>query len=227
MVPITRRRLLGGVVALLASTAGCGESIDTPSTPTDPEPGRGERRVPEHHVLRTPSGDPPVLIPDEDADAGTSTADPRENARKHGLVADAETADGLRFADADGAEAARRFVAETTFDGETLYVEYRSVRECHALELCDVTWSERDIDTQYGSYYRDADVACRPDAEDGVSVLIRIPDALDPDRVTSYGSGWSSSGCERLGPPEDDGTTTDAPDLGPKTTTATETEGDR
>lgn len=222
MVPVTRRRLLGGAVALLASTAGCGESIDTPATSTPSDSESGERRVPDHRILRTPSTDPPVWLPDEDATAGTSTADPRRHARRRALVADAETADRLRFADADGAEAARQFVAETAFDTETLYVEYRTVRECYTLRLCEVTWSERDIDTGYGSYYRDADVACRTDAEDGVSVLIRIPDALDPDSVTSYGSGWSSGGCERLGPPDDEETTTDAPDLGPKTT-----EGDR
>lgn len=228
MAPLTRRRLLHGAVALSTVVAGCNETLSgsstrTRSVPRDEETGP----VPDHYVLRNPDESPPVWFPDDERDAtadGATSDGPPERVPGREFVASTEDADELRFADVDGADEARQFVAETDFDAETVFVQTRLVEECHTLELCSVSWSARDIETDYGREYRDADVTCRTDARDGVSVLIRIPEALDPDSVNSYGSSWSSSSCRRGPPPRQDGTTTEAPDYGPKTpTNATDT----
>ena len=217
----TRRRLLNGAVGLLVGFAGCSDSTDGTATEVSndsAEKPTGE--VPDHYALRRSEDEPAIAVPSENRRDTTTTSSnrPPDGARRRGFVASAETADRLWVADVDGAAEARQFVADTDFDSETLYVEYRSARKCHSLELCSVTWSETDIETSYGSYYRDPDVSCRADAKDGVSWLIRIPEVLDPEAIRGRGSGWSSSGCGRRRP-SDDETTTDRPDFGPKRTT--------
>ncbi|WP_208023616.1 hypothetical protein [Halorussus pelagicus] len=222
MVSRTRRHLLHGAVGLLVGFAGCSDSTERTATRvSDHSSGRPTGAVPDHFALRRSEEEPTVLVPSEDQRDTTtapSSDQPPDAARRRGVVASAETADRLWVADVDGAAEARQFVADTDFDGETIYVEYHSVRECHSLELCSVTWSETEIDTSYGSYYRDPDTSCRAEAKDGVSWLIRIPEALDPEAIRGHGSGWSSSGCRPRRRPDDE-TTTDRPDFGPKRTT--------
>ena len=227
MAPVTRRRLLHGTAALFAALAGCNES-DVRETSSEPRRPENVERDPDAHVLRTPTDHAAAwLRREDDGTASTDAADaetPPDDAHRHGLVASAETAARLRFAEVDGVEDARRFVEGIDFDRETLYFETRSVRECYELELCYVTWSAQDVGTTYGSYYRDADVDCRRDAEETTTWFIRIPDTLDPERVTGRGSGWSSDGCRY--PPylrttaED--TTTDEVVAHPVTTNATD-----
>ncbi|WP_135829320.1 hypothetical protein [Halorussus halobius] len=234
MVSRTRRRLLHGTAALLTGLAGCNRASRSDSSPGTPGDAEQVARDPESYALRSPTEEPPAWLPDEREGETTrdgTTGRPRD-ARPRALVASEETAARLRFADVEGADAARAFVSETDFDARTLYVESRPVEACRSPELCHVTWSTGEIDTQYGGDYRDADVPCEADATVAVSWLIRVPDVLDPDAVSSYGSGWSSSGCR---PPRRDreaGTTTEAPHLGPATNaTATEdaptSEGER
>lgn len=222
MVSRTRRRFLHSTAALLTGLAGCGQS-PTGGPPTDSRP-RGEtvEQNFESYTLRNTTEKPPVWFREDRADSTTAdatadtTAEPPQNARNRGFVASEESVGGLRFADVTGADEARQFVSDTDFDAETLFVESRPVAACRTLELCHVTWSDTDIDTQYGSYYRDADVACQTDTKEAVSMLIRIPEVVDPDEVRSYGSGWSSNGCQRRRPQREP-ETTDAPALGPAT----------
>ena len=205
MPALPRRRLLAGAAALLSGLAGCSE------TTTDTDSAPGERRAenvardPDLVSLRGPeSGDPLAWLPPEDAagpgdaaadSSSAAASDPPPDSSRWGIVASRSRADRLRFADVDGAAEARRFVAETDFTEETLYLDHQNVGECFALKLCYVTWSQTEIDTQYGRYYRDADVSCRTDATDEMAWLVRVPDALDPDEVSSRGSGTSSGGC--------------------------------
>lgn len=231
MVPLTRRRLLGGTAALFAGLAGCSGSSTTDSNTGTPPAGANVAHDPERHALRTVDERPPVWLPPEgagatDAASGDATAGRPDRVRAFVLVASEATARRLRFADVDGADEARAFATATDFDAETLYLDNHSVEACRRLELCHVAWSDTDVDTQYGGYYRDADVSCDADARHAVSWLIRIPDALDPDAVTSRGSGWSSQGCRRRRLERDDGTATDAPDLGPATNATRTTAGD-
>jgi len=218
MVPLTRRRLLQGSAGLLTGLAGCNRSTTSDSSTETPFGGENFERDPERYALRVDGDRPPAWIPDEDGETtGDATERRPDYGRRHGLVASEAVAERMRFADVDGADEARQFVAETDFENETLYLQLRSVGACRTLELCHVRWSDTDVETQYGSYYRDADASCEADAEDSVSWLVRIPDALDPDMVSSYGSGWSSNGCRqrRSRRGETDETTTEPPNLGP------------
>ncbi|MFC7047010.1 hypothetical protein ACFQH6_17855 [Halobacteriaceae archaeon GCM10025711] len=192
MAPITRRRALQAATPLLAALAGCsGSSSRTHSEP--PERPDNYDLDPEYVVLRNRSLERTAWL--EPDGTTTGTTDERPPPGRSNLVADPETADRLTFADVDGVEAAREFVAATDFSTETLYVERSRVGECFENRLCYVTWSASEIDTQYGRYYRDADVACTTENEDWLVHVIRIPDALRPQSVRSHGSGWSSRGC--------------------------------
>jgi len=227
MVPSTRRRLLRGVAAgLLGVLAGCSgpstSSVGASADDSDPGERQPENvaRDPDRVSLRNTGGEsePAAWLADpyesaavdgdgdDDGDDGDDDAsNPRDRGREHGFVASAETAARVRFADGvDGADAARSFLDATDYGTETIYLEQRPVRECLRMELCYVTWSATEIETQYGGYYRDADVACEVDARDVVAWLVRIPDALDPDSVTSHGSGWSSGGCHYPPPLRED-----------------------
>lgn len=220
MVPRTRRRVLRGTAAaVLTGLAGCSRSTTDDPPAEEPPQGENVERNPDSYALRNDAETPPAWVPDERSGRTTddATAEPPDRARTRSLVATEEAVARMGFADVDGAEEARRFASDTDFGSETLYVESQAVDECRTLELCYVTWSAGDVETQYGGHYRDADVSCEADARDAVSWLIRIPDVLDPDAVTGYGSGWSSRGCERRRRERDAGTTTDAPQLGPAT----------
>lgn len=230
MIPFTRRRLLrGAAAALLAGAAGC-NGEDGRSVTGTPGEGRFDGTVPEHYSLRNAENEPPLrLDPSTETATGTERASPERRVRRaRGFVASEEAANRVAFADVEGADGARRFLADTDYESETVYVETRSVRECYSLSLCDVSWTQSSIHTYYGSVYRDADVACDADATDAVSTLIRIPEALDPDAVRNHGSGWGSSGCHlRRRARGTDERTTEPPNFGPaspanRTATATE-----
>ena len=234
MVPLTRRRFLLGTTALVSGLAGCnGSDVDGPPTRRR---GENVERNPDSHVLRSPTDEMAAWFvprkPYSTSNDGSSTVVPPENAHSRGLIATAESAGRISFADIEGAKSARRFVEETDFDRETLYFEQRTVEECYRLELCYVTWSQTEIDTQYGNYYRDADVSCRVDTDDTEAWFIRVPDVLDPEQVSSHGSGWSSTGCRypRHMRTSAEESTTENTDLGPAyptNTTEAEMEGDR
>lgn len=223
---VSRRRLLHGTTALLTALAGCGQS-STEDAPAEPKSdGDNFERNPESYALRNTAEEPPAWLPDDrDGSTTAETTGPPEHAGNRNLVASEASAARLRFADVPDADHARQFVTSTDFDADTLFVESRPVEECRTLELCHVTWSDTEIETQYGGRYREADASCRTDAKDVVSWLIRVPDSLDPEAVRSYGSGWSSTGCQRRRR-DTASETTDAPNLGPATN-ATGTEDDR
>ena len=224
MVPTTRRRLLHAVGGSLCALAGCTELTDGTDPGDDgrrdPDGGTGSptagnrtptdgtySRDPETHVLRT-AGESAVawFVPEDAAttpDGGVpppeGTTTPPRGVQTRGLIASEAAVERLRFADVEGAEAARQFAADTDFETETLYLEPNRVRECHGIELCYVDWTSSEVETQYGGSLRDADVACSPDVRETSTWLIRIPDVIDPVAVHGYGSGWSSSGCRPPG----------------------------
>ncbi|UIP00271.1 hypothetical protein Hbl1158_02570 [Halobaculum sp. CBA1158] len=204
MVPseLSRRRALIGGVAALATLAGCNGSDSAGDRATPTEPSRDPfdpESVPPHRRLRAGSDDPLVWLPDPD---GTE-ADVEPVRRRPTFLTSREQVERLRFADAEGVAAARTFLEETAFDSETIFLERYPVRRCYELQLCDVSWTETEIDTQFGRVLRDADAACDPDDRDSTAWLIRIPEALDPDRITGYGSGVGGRSCARRPrPPE-------------------------
>ncbi|QLG62536.1 hypothetical protein [Halorarum salinum] len=199
MVPITRRDALRGAAALLPLAAGCnGTEFDSPSrTPTERRGPENVETDPELATLRGPGERAVVWF--ADGRTATDGDGPPESYHPQGFVADGERVDATRFADVDGAGAAREFLEATDFDEETVYVDQSRIGECYRRELCYVGWSATEIRTDYGRVLRDVDVACETDTYDTVATLVRIPDVVDPDQVSGYGSGSSFSGC-RLPP---------------------------
>ncbi|MFB6101739.1 MAG: hypothetical protein ABEJ73_04170 [Haloplanus sp.] len=193
MPSLTRRRALRGAAALVSGFAGCsGESSPSTSYPTE---STGTVAIdPKSYRLRNPetapvvwTGERPTARPDEE----------RPHYRSHHFVTGVDDAASLSFADVPGVDGARAFLDATDYDTTTVYVEQWLVGECFAPELCHVEWSETDIETSYTRRYRDADVACEADAKDTLAVLIRVPEVIDPGRISGYGSSLGSSSCEQ------------------------------
>lgn len=192
MSPPTRRALLASAAATTVVLAGCSSETEHSSNP-DERPANADLD-PESVRVRHAAETPPIWYAETDSPVDPATAErSRYDARK--IIDSPADRDRLQYADVEGVDAARRFAAETDLETETLYLENNTVEACFRHELCYVTWSSTEIDTQYGRYYRDADVACELDAEETASRLIRIPDTLHPGSIRSIGSGLSGSGC--------------------------------
>jgi len=197
MPSTTRRRTLQRVATLLAGVglAGCsGESSST----YPPETTDNVAFDPESHSLRSSDPGPILWAGDRPTtEPGTGDDARRRHWTTRRFVADADDAAAISIADVDGAADAREFLDATDYDAATVYIDQAGIRECFTQDLCHVRWSETEVDTDYARYYRDADVACETDARDVLVTLIRIPEALDPDDVSSYGSSRGSGTCER------------------------------
>ena len=125
----------------------------------------------------------------------TSAASPN-GVLQRGFVASQSDATRLQFAPGvDGVADVRAFLDATDYATETVYFEARPVRACYELDLCAVRWTPNSVHTSYGSYYRDADVACTAGETDRSTWFVRLPAAIDPGAVDEWGSGWSSTGC--------------------------------
>ncbi|WP_435125921.1 hypothetical protein [Halobaculum sp. D14] len=204
MPPFTRRRALrtaaGLTTGLAAALAGCGaESRDSPTPTVAARPGKPNADAsPPTYRLRAAAPDPLVWLRDETTEDGGATP---ENHRNYLLVDSRSRADRVEFAAVDGRDGARRFIDETDFSSESVWVEGFSVPECYRRELCYVAWSRDEIETSYARQLRPYDAACSADAEDAAAVLIRLPAALDHEQLRGYGSSVSSGEChvpERL-----------------------------
>lgn len=188
----TRRALLASAAATTTALAGC--SSETRRSSNHDERPEHFDLDPESVRVRYADDTPPIWYAETDSSVDPATAE-RGAYDTRKVIASAGDRDRLQYADVDGADAAHAFAAETDFETETLYLETTTVEACFRHELCYVTWSSTEIDTDYGRYYRDADVACELDTEETASRLIRIPDTLDSGSIRSYGSGLSGSGC--------------------------------
>lgn len=196
MSPLTRRRTLHGAIGLLAVLAGCSTSETSSSGPdehfgaarTDPERRTLQRRSPEP-ILRETDG---------------STTDDASRLSDRRVLATPEAAADLSIADVDGAAEARTFLDDTDYGSETVYAEQFRTRECFTAKLCEIRWSDTEIETDYARRYRDYDVACEVGAKATFAALIRIPDTLDPESVTSFGSGYGSADCAVRNEPDPD-----------------------
>ncbi|MFC6954481.1 hypothetical protein [Halorubellus litoreus] len=212
----SRRALLSAATAATASVAlagcsGTGSSESHDESPANPADGGG--------------GDPPpyaYLRVDTDlAAVWRSRGDQsRREARRYPgphVVDSQSRADDLEYADIDGVDAVREFVADTDFDAETVYVDQREVPSCYRLELCGASWTSTDIDLEYSRVGLAYDVPCEADAKVTEARFLRLPDALSHDDVTSMGSSTGTGGCpgdhEPVAggepPGHDDGTTTE------------------
>jgi hypothetical protein len=196
----TRRRLLRSAAALVGAgaVAGCGgtaESSGTAVAGPDPDPPDDAVTDPASVVLRAPPDEPAVREATDGTDTGGDESDPQVDEWRHNLIADAETAASLSIADVDGADEARRFLDGTDFDAETVYVERHVVGECYDQRLCWIRWTEERVETSYARMLRPAEAACSADARVGVTHLIRLSAALDPDEVSRFSSSGGSGEC--------------------------------
>lgn len=215
-MPPSRRALLSAATAAATALAGCSGTgtMERDSASDRPAPDGGGGDPPPYAYLRH---DEPVALAwfeDDDRSRGDRT---RHLDR---LVLDsAERVETVTYADVDGAEAVREFVAGTDFETETVLVDQRTVEACYRLELCSVRWSATEVDFDYSRVGLAYDVSCEADAEATEARFLRIPDTLDGDSLSSFGSRIGPGGCaerhdpvagsEIPGHAGPDGTTTD------------------
>ncbi|WP_227132984.1 hypothetical protein [Halorubellus salinus] len=190
----SRRALLSAATAAttsvaLAGCSGTGSSeSDVESSPEAVDGGLGD--PPPYAYLRVDTDLAAVWRSRDDQS--------RREARRHPrpLVVDSQSrADDLAYADVDGADAVREFVADTDFDAETVYVDQREVQSCYRLELCGASWTSTDIDLEYSRVGLAYDVPCEADVEVIEARFLRLPDALSHEDVTSMGSSTGTGGC--------------------------------
>jgi len=206
----TRRRLIRSAAALVGAgaVAGCGgtaESSGTAVSSPEADPPDDAVTDPASVVLRAPLDEPVLQEAGDGSDSDSDgESDPRAGEWRHNLVADAETAASMSVVDVDGAAEARRFLEETDFDAETVYVERHAVGECYDQRLCWVRWTDQRIETSYARVLRPAEAACSADVRVGVTHLIRLSAALDPDQISRFSSSGGSRPC-RTPPGSEDG----------------------
>jgi hypothetical protein len=188
-----RRSFLTGVVGIATALAGCSAS-ETHSSPPE-----GGTIVTDHVTATTRStGDrPPVVAPREDAsDENADDASTAEPITLH-TVESEDDAEAFEFAEgATNVAAARRLLAETAYDSESVFVFQTRIGECYRLKLNYVTRDDDgDPNVQFCRVIRDADTACEREAFDHAAALVRLPFPGDEYNGLSAGSGGS---CEPI-----------------------------
>jgi hypothetical protein len=210
MVPLTRRRLLHGAAGLAAGLAGCsgveelGGSTRTPS-PTADRDGSGTTATsttdPETIRVRVADGRPPVWLADPERNDGRPTPGDRSRHLSAIVVDSRSRAERVELVDVPAAEDARSFIANTSFDRETVYVENHRVRDCFRLDLCRVSWGPSRVETDYARTVLPYNERCGADEWAAESWLIRIPTALSDEEVNSHSTSVGSGVCDRTAGP--------------------------
>lgn len=193
MVSATRRALLSGAAATVAGLTGC-SGANRSSSSSPPDDPANVATEPDAVGIRGSENTPLAWL----GERPTPTGERRISDHVTELVASAEAAEDLDYAEVDGVEAMQAFVSDTDFDRETLLLESHRVPECYRLELCAVTWSAASYHTYWSRRYRPADVACAADAHDRVAHLVRIPGVIDPSQLSSAGARTSSGSCDKF-----------------------------
>jgi len=204
----TRRQLLGAAAAVAAASAGCsglvgdgsGSSRSVSEGGRDADFADTSERNPETARFRTDGDEPPVRFPDGDRPdselgrRGHIESDVIDTAARAGELETAASVDDERL---------EAFISETSFDAETLYLQSLRVEECFRLELCRIGWSSDEVQTDYGRSLRAYDERCEAEVRRFESWLVRIPEALERESVSSYGTSVGGGGCEAApGDPE-------------------------
>ncbi|GAB7013017.1 hypothetical protein ACFQEQ_14370 [Halolamina salina] len=183
-----RRSFLTGAVGVAAALAGCSGSESHSSPPED------GTIVTDHVTATTRStGDrPPIVAPREDAGGNTDDGSTAEPITLH-TVESEDGAEAFEFAeDATNVAAARRLLAETDYDSESVFVFQTRIGECYRLKLNYVTrGDDGDPNIQFCRVIRDAHTACEREASDHTAALVRLPFPADGYDGLSAGSGGS------------------------------------
>ena len=184
-----RRGFLTGVVGIATALAGCSGSESHSSPP------EGGTIVTDTVATTTRStGDrPPIVAPREDTGGGNtddgSTAEPLTLQ----TVESEDAAEAFEFAEgATNVGAARRLLAETEYDSESVFVFQTRIGECYRLKLNYVTrGDDGDPNLQFCRVIRDAHTACDREAFDHAAAFVRLPFRGDEYGGLSAGSGGS------------------------------------
>ncbi|GGN08651.1 hypothetical protein [Halarchaeum nitratireducens] len=176
--PSRRSALHATGVALAAALAGCSASDTDDGT----ERGRLLGDVP-HATLRTTGDRPPIVAPTDDrGEPSIGTVESDADAAELSYATDA-----LESTDVT---AARRLVAETDFDHESVVVSQTAIGACYRRRLHYVALdADGDPDVQFCRVVRDAHAPCERDETDHVAALVRLPLAADEYDGYSVGSG--------------------------------------
>jgi len=184
-----RRGFLAGVVGVATALAGCSASE---SHRSPPESGT----VVTDYVATTmrSAGDrPPIVAPREDTGGGSTDGSSTPEPITLHTVESESDAEAVEFADdATNVAAARRLLAETAYDSESVFVFQTRVGECYRLRLNYVTRDDDgDPNLQFCRVIRDAHTACERGAFDRAATLVRLPFPGDEYSGLSAGSGGS------------------------------------
>lgn len=202
MVLHTRRRFLQAATAATAGVAGCAgltgddEQVSRSVSERESNAQHDDAETdPPLVLLRTTAKQPAIRMADgENDDPDRERLGHPPSRFSHTVVGSESAADELTVADHVDDDPVTPFVAETDFDGESLYLETIRVEECFRLELCTISWAPDDVHTDYVRKLRPYDERCATDTYAFESRLVRIPAALDEESVNSFGSSIGGSG---------------------------------
>jgi hypothetical protein len=185
----SRRRALQALgAAAVGAVAGCsggGGFEDSPRGDREPVYDYAVRKV-----RRSDGG--AVFWQSEDGD-GTDEADEERRAVGYAYVSSSDDFEDVSFArDSDAAARLASFVAATDFESSSVLLQGSEVRECYELRLQGVFRDGDDLETDFCSALRPADVACSRERRHTVAVAIRVPFSLAD--ASGFGSSWGS-GC--------------------------------
>lgn len=196
--------LLAGAAATLAGCSGFASSSGDSSsaTPGAQEtvtdgPQSGTTTAPETFLVRVGTDRPPVWLADPNGDGGGRPTPRREDRYIGSIVVDSESrADRLSTAEPVDGAGVDSFLGATDFGAETVYIETIGVEECFRLELCRISWQPDDVSTDYARRSRPYDEQCAVDERVFEARLVRLPDAIDADRVRGGSTSIGTGACD-------------------------------
>jgi len=197
--------LLAGAAATLTGCSGFASgSGDSSSATAGAErtvtegPQSGTATAPETFLVRVGTDRPPVRLADTNGDGGGRPTPRREDRYIGSIVVDGQSrADRLSIAEPVDEAGFESFLESTDFGAETVYIETISVEECFRLELCRISWRPDDVSTDYARRGRPYDEQCAVDEQVFEARLVRLPDAIDADRVRGGSTSIGTGACDR------------------------------
>jgi hypothetical protein len=210
MVPLTRRRFLQGAVGLAAGLSGCNgvEGLNRSTQTSSPTVGHGDSdrstdstTTPETTRVRVADSRPPIWLTDPERDDGRPTRGDDSRLLSSVIVDSQSRADRVEIVDVPAAEDARSFIASTSFDRETVYIQNHRVKDCFRLDLCHASWRSTTVETDYARLLLPYDERCAANDWAAESWLIRIPAALSENDVNGYSTSVGSAACDQTAGP--------------------------
>lgn len=181
----SRRRLLQAVSASIVGVAGCATSDDTDgsgdSTPNE------TITDPATVTVRNPGAERAVRMSGGETLTGDELLRTRRAADDLSLAAGVSTDDVTAF---------ERFLDDTSFDSETLFVTQSWPESCQAYRVQSLYWSPRWIELDYCQTLRAPDVPCAVDRRDAVAVFVRVPGEVSRDPTIRTGNASSCPDTE-------------------------------